>query len=115
MRSVEEMFIVVSPLFSRSFESSLLKLKPLRSSEGCWYEEQHLAVRYRLLELKLPLRVSVCSAHRDNDSGRPHGSVSSASVRQRILGSYIRPAPGCGGLAVAARTGPPHIAAGGHE
>ena len=59
MRSVEEMFIVVSPLFSRSFESSLLKLKPLRSSEGCWYEEQHLAVRYRMLELKLPLRVSV--------------------------------------------------------
>ena len=59
MRSVEEMFIVISPLFSRSFESSLLKFKPLRSSEGCWYEEQHLAVRYRVLELKLPLRVSV--------------------------------------------------------
>ena len=59
MRSVEEMFIVISPLFSRSFESSLLKLKPLRSSEGCWYEEQHLAVRYRVLELKLPLRVYI--------------------------------------------------------
>ena len=54
MRAVEEMLIVVSPLFSRSFESSLLKFKPLRSSEGCWYEEQHLAVRYYcVLELVL--------------------------------------------------------------
>ena len=57
MRAVEEVLIVISPFFSRSSESSLLKLEPLRSSEGCWYEEQHLAVRY-VLELKLPLRVS---------------------------------------------------------
>ena len=42
VRAVEEMLIVISPFFSRSFESSLLKLEPLRSSEGCWYEEQHL-------------------------------------------------------------------------
>ena len=63
MRAVEEMLIVISPFFSRSSESSLLKLEPLRSSEGCWYEEQHLAVRYCVLELKLLLRVStpVCS------------------------------------------------------